>query len=346
MLLEERITSFTKLGQIIENTISHSESDFFTEKTHELKLLTDRQHHINGWFTKENVILVLQSVSSWLNQQSMEKWLSAYTLNTIHFTPKIIGTITAGNIPLVGFHDFLCILLSGHTFYGKLSSQDNTLLPFLAEVLCNIDPRFKEKISFATGKLANMDAIIATGSNNSARYFDYYFEKYPHIIRKNRSSVAVLTGEETPIEIHQLGYDIFNYYGLGCRSVSKLFVPKEYDFKLFFEGIFEHQNVFNNHKYVNNYTYNKTVYLMQNAKLWDNGFLLLKEDIGLSSPIGVVYFEYYDKKETLQDRLLMDKNHIQCIIGNDFTPFGTSQSPKINEFADGIDTMQFLIDLT
>ena len=253
----------------------------------------------------------------------------------------------AGNIPLVGFHDFLSVLISGHNVLVKTSSNDQHLLPFLAKYIIAIEPRFADKITFVDGKLENFDAVIATGSNNTARYFEYYFKDKPSIIRKNRNSVAVLNGKETKEQLVALGEDIFRYFGLGCRNVSKLFVPKGYSFDAFFEAIFEYQDVIHYEKYANNYDYNKAVFLMSNFKLLDNGFLTLKEDQSYASPISSVFYEFYDDIDTLQKKLQSDHEQIQCIVSNigieNSIDFGQTQKPKLWDYADNVDTISFLL---
>lgn len=258
------------------------------------------------------------------------------------------------NIPLAGFHDFFCVLLSGNIFVGKCSVQDKILLPAISKMLTDIDPLFKKYIFFVENKLEKIDAVIATGSNNSARYFEYYFGKYPHIIRKNRNSVALLTSNETEEELTLLANDIFRYFGLGCRNVSKIFIPLNYDFKIFFNAIFGWNNIIHHNKYANNYSYNKAVYLMNKIKIWDNGFLLMKEDVDLSSPVAVLYYEYYQDKKQLNDRLTGNKENIQCIVSNEKIPlpleearvrYGKGQHPELWDFSDRVDTMEFLMHL-
>ncbi len=230
-----------------------------------------------------------------------------------------------------------------------MSSNDKILLPFVAEILKNIDSSFNDRIHFTEGKLENFDAVIATGSNNTATYFEYYFGKYPNIIRKNRNSVAVLTGNESKNELELLANDIFRYFGLGCRNISKLFIPKDYNFDLFFKAMYSWKDIINNHKYINNYDYNKAVYLMSNVDLLDNEFMLLKEDSGYSSPISVVFYEYYDNKEVLEKKLISDNEKIQAIVSTfglkDEIPFGKAQTPSLWEYADGVDTLKFLNQL-
>jgi hypothetical protein len=249
------------------------------------------------------------------------------------------------NIPMVGFHDILCVLLSGHRLLLKLSSDDAVLLPFFLKLLCHYEPRFESNILFAAGKLGNFDAVIATGSNNTASHFQYYFSKYPHIIRKNRSSAAILKGTEERSQLYELGKDIFSYYGLGCRNVSKLFVPAGYDFNGFFESIVDFGYVIENKKYANNYEYHRALFLLEKEHLLDNNFLLLRQNTSLHSPVGVLHYEHYEDMDQVLRFLSVNDAQIQCVVGEGHIPFGYSQRPVITDFADKIDTCQFLVTL-
>jgi hypothetical protein len=274
-------------------------------------------------------------------------WLNNYNLKS-DIEPQNIGVVMAGNIPLVGFHDFLSILITGHKASIKLSSNDKQLLPYLSRLLIEIEPEFSNFIWFEEDTLKNYDAVIATGSNNTARYFEYYFRNKPHIIRKNRNAVAILTGNETPANYKDLGEDIFRYFGLGCRNVSKLMVPQNYDFTTFFEGISDYKYYVNNNKYANNYDYNKAVFLMSDISFKDNGFLILKEDHFFSTPIGVLNYELYPEENFINNSLKNNIENIQCIVGNHHlcdVKFGESQHPKLSDYADGVDTIKFLIEL-
>ena len=307
-------------------------------------LISLSQSH-NGWYTPENVHFAIQSWATALTEDNLDQCISNYTF--VDNKPKNIGLILAGNIPLVGFHDFLSVLISGNSVRIKTSSNDQYLLPFLAKYLIAIEPKLADKITFVEGKLENFDAIIATGSNNTARYFEYYFKDKPSIIRKNRNSVAVLNGQETKEQLVALGEDIFRYFGLGCRNVSKLFVPKGYSFVPFFEAIFEYQDIIHYEKYANNYDYNKAVFLMSNFKLLDNGFLTIKEDESYSSPISTVFYEFYDDLEALNIKLNAEKDQIQCIVSNNLIDnsidFGQTQRPNLWDYADNVDTISFLL---
>ncbi len=349
MLLNDRITAFCELGNFLSqfkssgnkkvNTIKKTE-DFFDEMVHKISNAV----HYNGWFTQDNVLFSIEQWATALTKDHLTQWLSSYQLKEIE--PKTIGIIMAGNIPLVGFHDFLCALIVGHRVVVKQSSNDNQLLPYISRYLIAIEPRFKERILFTEDKLEKFDAVIATGSNNTARYFEYYFGKVPNIIRKNRNSIAVITGQETTEQLHALGEDIFRYFGLGCRSVSKIMVPKGYDFTLFFESLYPYNDIINNAKYANNYDYNKAVYLMSNYKLFENGFLILKEDESYSSPIGTLFYETYNTLDELHKKLEQDADKIQCIVqqasSSKSIEFGQSQQPLLWDYADGIDTIEFL----
>ncbi|HEX8268997.1 MAG TPA: acyl-CoA reductase [Flavobacterium sp.] len=301
----------------------------------------------NGWYTTQQVYFAVRSWADALTAENLNKWLSAYDFKEVQ--PKTVGLILAGNIPLVGFHDFICVIISGHKALVKTSSNDQHLLPFLAQYMIAVAPELSEYIRFTEGRMENFDAVIATGSNNTSRYFEFYFKDKPSIIRKNRNSVAVLTGKETHEQLVALGEDIFRYFGLGCRNVSKLFVPKGYDFDVFFNAVYEYREVIHYEKYANNYDYNKAVFLMSNFKLLDNAFLTLKEDSSYASPISSVFYEFYEDIESLQHRLDAENDQLQCVVSDNIfpnsIPFGTTQKPALWDYADNVDTMQFLLNL-
>ena len=352
MTLETKKSVFVELGKFLSqfsenNTLKnpavlHNETffDAFVD------LIQLSQSH-NGWYTAENVYFSIQSWADALTEENLNQWISNYTIPIQE--PKKVALILAGNIPLVGFHDFLSVLITGNTVLVKTSSNDQHLLPFLAKYIISVQPELAENITFVEGKLENFDAVIATGSNNTARYFEYYFKDKPSIIRKSRNSVAVLTGNETKEELTALGEDIFRYFGLGCRNVSKLFVPKGYSFVPFFEAIFVYQDVIHYEKYANNYDYNKAVFLMSNFKLLDNGFLTLKEDRSHASPISSVFYEFYDDINELKTRLKSENELLQCIVANETiensVAFGQTQNPRLWNYADNIDTISFLLTI-
>ena len=314
----------------------------------ELNEIIDDELHYNAWFTPANVKKAVTSIGHMLNSADLETWLSKYTFNNSN---KKVGLILAGNIPLVGFHDVLCVLASGNHALIKASSQDNHLIKYVLEKLVEIDNTFTGSFSFIE-RLENFDAVIATGSNNTSRYFDYYFGKVPNIIRKNRNSIAVLTGKETAEQLHELGHDIFDYYGLGCRNVSKLLVPDDYNFNFFFESIEDYNPIIHHHKYNNNYDYNKSIYLVNSDKHFDNGFLLLKQDERLTSPLAVLFYSNYADIKDAERIINAESEKIQCVVSatpldvnNQVVAFGQSQQPKLWDYADGIDTMEFLSKL-
>ena len=333
MHLQDRISAFTALGIAIKN-LTPSEFDH---------ICINAQSH-NNWFTPDNIQAALDGIQQYLDKERLKSWTRQYDFDSI--TPKTVGLVMAGNIPLVGFHDFLSILISGHKAKIKPSHQDPFLLPYLTDILCEIAPDFKGKAIFSD-QLKDIDAIIATGSDNTSRYFKYYFSKYPHIIRKNRTSIAIITGEESKEDLHALGKDIFLYYGLGCRNISKVYVPENYDFKEFFEAIQPYEEVRENHKYVNNYDYNKSIYLVNKVPHQDNGFLLATPSPQLVSPISVLYYEPYSNIEDLNLKVETASEKIQCIVSdkgwfqNSF-PFGKAQEPALWDYADGVDVMRFL----
>ena len=352
MLLENRILAFTKLGdflsQFTTKEINKKENIPFNELFFDsFEMQIKRATEFNAWFTEDNVLFALENWSKLLNKSTVNKWVANYEIP--ENLDKKVAVIMAGNIPLVGFHDFLTVLISGHSIVIKQSSNDKHFLPLIAKYLEYVEPAFKGKIEF-TDKLENFDAVIATGSNNTARYFDYYFGKHPNIIRQNRNAVAVLTGNESIEELEKLGDDIFRYFGLGCRNVAKLFIPENYNFDLFFNAMFKFKDIINYKKYENNYTYNKAVYLMSLFKLQENGFLMLKEDSSYSSPIASLFYEYYTNIDKLKEKLKIEQNQIQVIVSNseieNSVKFGETQNPQLWEYADNVDTLKFLLELT
>jgi hypothetical protein len=340
---ERRKTAFADLGHFISQLIDRHSLTPSKNNSKFTEILNVAKAE-NQWFTDENVCYALREWSKALKKDTLDDWLAAYGLSD-NSSKKNIGIVMAGNIPMVGFHDFLSVLISGYQVQAKLSSNDKRLLPYFAKVLIDIEPEFESKIEFAEQQLKKFDAVIATGSNNTARYFEYYFRDKPHIIRKNRNGVAILTGAETEKEIKRLGEDIFRYFGLGCRNVSKIFMPEDFDISRLFEGLKGFESYINHHKYANNYDYNKAVYLMSDIKFLDNGFLIMKEDKSYASPIGVVNYEPYNSDDELKNKLNQEKNNIQCTIGKHKLcnfEFGEAQTPNLSDYADGVDTIKFL----
>ncbi|MEJ6791404.1 MAG: acyl-CoA reductase [Lacinutrix sp.] len=352
MELQQRINAFAKLGAFIslftseelnkQDNIPHNDL-FFDGFKHQMKLA--KEH--NGWFTQANIVFALNGWCLSLTESQLTKWTSSYKFNNT--TSQNVAIIMAGNIPLVGFHDFISVLISGHSVLVKQSSNDKHLLPFLAKYLEHVEPEFKGKITFTQEKMENFDAVIATGSSNTARYFEYYFKDKPSIIRKNRNSVAVLSGNESHEQLENLSEDIFRYYGLGCKNVSKLFLPKDYNFDAFFNAMYKWNPIINESKYANNYDYNKAVYIMSEFNMLENGFLMIKEDKSFASPIATVFYEYYENPKALESILKNEAENIQCIVSKGFTAneidFGNTQKPKLWDYADNVDTIDFLLKL-
>ncbi len=347
MAYPEHLRAFVQLGALF-NEFCDSDTIEKNPWLQKLEAAVIQAEQENKWYTQENLRFAMQAWASLLKEDALTSWLVPYSTQAAK-TPKRVALVMAGNIPMVGFHDFLSVLLSGHIVVGKLSSNDKVLLPFIREFLIAQAPEFEEKITFTEERLGDFEAAIATGSTNTGRYFDYYFGKYPNIIRKNRNSVAVLTGNETPAQLEALGEDIFRYFGLGCRSVSKLFVPEGYNFDAFYQAQFHWKTVLEHHKYVNNYDYNKAVYLMSENAILDNGFLILKEDPQYASPIATLFYEYYSSESDLKERLQQDAEAIQCVVADGFIEneiaFGETQSPSLTDYADGVNTLAFLAQL-
>lgn len=326
----------------------HKLSDFMAQSDTDWQHMKQAAANTNAWFTPDEVERASASLQKMLNENDLRKWFEEIKITD---NPKKVGLILAGNIPMVGFHDVLSVLATGNIALIKLSSSDDKLLPALLAELVKIEPALAPHIQY-TDRLKDFDAIIATGSNNTSRYFDYYFGKVPNIIRKNRNSVAVLNGQETEDQITALGHDIFDYFGLGCRNVSKVYLPEDYQIKNLFEPLEQFQPIINHFKYNNNYDYNKSIYLVNLVEHFDNGFLLLKEDEGLASPLSVVYFERYKNLGDVEHALNQNEENIQCVASNidlklnkQPLPFGQSQSPKLWDYADNVNTIEFLNQL-
>ncbi|HRH03339.1 MAG TPA: acyl-CoA reductase [Bacteroidia bacterium] len=356
MKLNQRVAAFAKLGIYLHQLASNEKNDTDFRELNELYYSQAQQLFAsvklqNGWFTETNVRNSILAIAEMLQEKHLVKWVSNYPLSESS-PSKRIGIVMAGNIPLVGFHDFLSVVISGNCAVMKLSSDDALLLPLVVKILSSIEPGFMSQVDFSVGGLKNIDAVIATGSGNTARYFEYYFSKMPSLIRKNRNSLAVLDGNEKPEELTKLGDDIFSYFGLGCRNVSKLFIPQGYDLDRFFKAIYSYSELINHNKYANNFDYNRAVYLMGKDKegLLENGFLFLVKSNEYASPVAVLFYEYYDSAEQLNRQFETDREKIQCIVSNsalikNCIPLGSSQRPQLWEYADNVDTLQFLVTL-
>lgn len=335
MNINQKVAAFAKLQ---EKLIS-LDNDALDE-------LAAKARSTNNWFTKESVQSAIDGLIKILDPESLTSWAAKYEIKD---QQKNVGVVMAGNIPAVGFHDLLCVLISGNIAVVKLSSQDDVIIHFLLAELLKIEPEFESKIIIAN-QLKNIEAVIATGSDNTSRYFNFYFSKYPNIIRKNRTSCAVIKGDEDTADFQRLGTDIFLYYGLGCRNVSKLYVPEGYNFNLFYEGIASFEDIPHHHKYNNNYDYNKSIYLVNKEPHLDNGFLLLKSSSDMVSPISVIFYQEYSSTEHLTSLLNEQKEKVQCIVSknkwwSNSLEFGQAQFPGVDDYADNVDTMQFLTTL-
>lgn len=337
MTLQDRIAALVELGNRLNSNDEKLE-------------VAIRQAYIqNPWFTIENCQKAIKNiVEGFLQKEKLENWAKAYNIKTE--TPKTVGLVMAGNIPLVGFHDFMCVFMAGHKAKVKLSDKDTVLMEFVFNTLIEINPNVQNYIE-QIERLTDFDAVIATGSNNTARYFEAYFGNVPNIIRKNRTSVAVLSGEETTEELTQFGHDVFDYFGLGCRNVSKLFVPKDYNFEPLMEVFHSFNDIIYHNKYKNNYDYNYTLMTMNKIPTVFGTCLLLSENEGFQSRIAQMHFSYYDNQADLIPILKAHEAEIQCIVSKtaigDFQniSFGQTQFPSLSDYADGVDTMEFLINI-
>ena len=334
MNLKERISLFSTLGNLIANKDNPTINTSF-----------DSIKTSNPWFSEENISLSISSVSKMLDEEALINWTSKYDFKSKSTKSKVF-IIMAGNLPLVGFHDFLSVLISGNIAVVKLSSKDNILPKILIEIMISIDSRIADFINIVDNIIdLNIDAVIATGSDNSSKYFNYYFKGFKSIIRKNRRSVAILDGSESVNQLESLAVDVFSYFGLGCRSVSKIYIPTDYDLNKLFKSFFKYNSIINHLKYANNYDYNKTIYLMNKEKLLDNGFVIFKEDKSIQSPVATIFYEYYNSREDLNNYINLNRNLFQCIVSNFDIPFGQSQFPKLTDYADQKDTIEFLLSI-
>ena len=344
---KERLIAFSELGTLFKENVDKKENKKFPEWDTVLEKTLIESHSYNSWFTIDNLKLSLKNWSNSLQENIISDWLSKYNIEDK--SSKKIAIIMAGNIPAVGFHELLCSLLLNFDCIVKLSSEDKLLIPFIVKFLESRNEKLKNKVTFESEKLKDFDGVIATGNNNSHRYFDYYFSKYPNLLRKTRHSIAVLDGKESDNDLSELSNDIFNYFGLGCRSVSKVFIPYGYDLDLLFNAFFRHKEVVNHNKYVNNFDYNKAVYLMSKEKFIENGFIILKEESKLGSPIGCLFYEFYNDKKEITKLINNNSDSIQCVVSNiNFNTnikFGQTQCPNINDYADNNDTIKFLLKI-
>ena len=351
---EKRKEAFIRLGKTLRNfsTADPNNTDIsgIASQPGLVNAISQSMVH-NPWFTHNNIIQAIASITESLSELHVNNWLSKYDPKL--FEPefqRIIGVVMAGNIPMVGFHDLLCVLISGHSLSAKLSHDDRFLLPAIVEMLEAIEPEFAGKCTFTTDQLKGFDAVIATGSNNSARYFEYYFGKYPHIIRKNRNGTAILSGHETKEELVALGEDVFTYFGLGCRNVSRIFLPEGYSIATLLDNWEIYAGIANHSRYMNNYTYNRSVFLLNATPHFDNGFVLLRPFDSFAAPISVVNISYYKPGFDWQSFITENSSLIQCVVSREIdhplnVGFGNSQQPNLWDYADGVNTLQFLLTL-
>jgi len=349
MNLKERIQTFVDLGVFLKD-FKEGNDNLLSDEFENLRSKIHESEVKNNWFTKDSTEKSLLAISDQLTQDNINSWLTPYNLSDIEEKKKVL-LVMAGNIPLVGFHDFLSVVISGNIAVVKLSSNDNVLFTFLWEVICKINPNFSERLDYIDNiKERKFDAVIATGSDNSAKYFEYYFKNIRRIIRKNRRSIAVLNGKESNQELQGLADDVFLYFGLGCRSVSKVFLPKGYNLDKLFDVFFPFKEIVNHKKYGNNYDYNKAIFLMGGHNLTENGFLLMKEDNSLQSPVSMLFYEFYEDLDKVKDYIDENADLLQCVVCKEDivkknTHFGETQKPQLWDYADNVDTIEFLITL-
>lgn len=329
MNLQYRIDLLSRLGEYILS----DDAEWLEAK--------EKAHLENSWFTPEFINLASRNIAhSFLRRKLLEDWVKQYDFPQENKDSKSVGIIMAGNIPLVGFHDLLSVFISGHKALIKPSSKDETLVKHLVKKMSDLNKEVEGLIQFSD-MLKGCYAYIATGSKTSSRYFEYYFGKYPHIIRRNRTSVAVLTGDETTDELEKLADDVFLFFGLGCRNVTKIFVPQHYDFVPLLNIFKKYNYLADHHKYKNNYDYNLALHILNKKYYMTNGSILLVEESSLFSPIAQLNYEFYDDNNMLNSSLKINHD-IQCIVGKNKIPFGQAQYPSVSDYADAVDTLSFL----
>ncbi|MBK7943823.1 MAG: acyl-CoA reductase [Flavobacteriales bacterium] len=349
--LQERMTALAQLGKVMAavganeawpgHAIGLAESEYAAL---DAAVRTAWQH--NGWSTEENVRFALSAWGDSLSAESIAEWASRYpSLALGREKERTVGLILAGNVPLVGLHDVISVWLSGHWARVKCSSQEPDLIPALMNVLDHFAPGTASRITITREKLGAVEAIIATGSDNTARYFEHYFGHLPRIVRKNRVSVAVIDGSESEAELAMLGEDVFRYFGLGCRNVSKLLLPRGYDLDRIFGALFPWKEIVHHKKYGNNYDYTRALWMLDRVPFLENGFLLLKEDAAIASPVAALFHQSYDDATQVEDYIATQAARIQCVVGKGRIPFGQAQRPALWDYADGVDTMRFLLEL-
>ena len=354
MNLSDRIFAFAKLSDFMLAVANQKsidvEKSLKNEYTEFNELINSVKIH-NPWFIEQFIRNQLKSLAVVMTKKKIEDWILKYQAKICNVKSKRVGVVMAGNIALVGFHDFISVLITGHHFVGKISSKDEHLPKKIAEILIKIEPRFVKKITFLTEKLTGYEAVIATGSNNTARYFKYYFSKVPHIIRTSRNSLAVLNGNETKSDLDKLADDILLYFGLGCRNISKVFVPDGYKFDKLFEALFKYKDLINENKYANNFEYNRAIYLMDSIDFLENGFFMMKPDFSLTSPVSVLHYENYSDLNLVHKYISAQQKNLQCIVSNEkeigknILTFGQTQTPQLFDYEDNINTVEFLLSL-
>lgn len=352
---QQNIKAFSLLGEFILEHYQLQDISESTRKFHGMHQILDiaivQSLNHNPWFIKKHIEHAIKAIGQMLTAKDLGPWINQYQIGDQSDKQAVtIGVIMAGNIPAVGFHDFLCIMMAGVNFAGKLSSDDPYLLPSLAKILCAIDNSFTDRINFSREPILKADAIIATGSNNTARYFGYYYSRLPHIFRNNRNGVAVLSGNETQAQLVALAEDVFLHFGLGCRNVSKLFLPAGYNFFQLLQAFETARHVCDHASYMNNFKHFKALFTLHQDDFFDNGFLILKYSTAIASPVAALYYEFYGNIDELVQKMREQLDQIQCIVSAINLPFttidfGETQHPGLADYADGVDTVKFIADL-
>ncbi len=337
--LSQRIEALDRLAQWLSDTLNNPNHSDRASLDQQITLA----FHKNGWFARPEVEHALNYWSNHLQRQVLEAWTNEYAITTSQ--PKRVMLVLAGNIPMVGMHDVVSTFISGHQALIKCSASDAVLIPFLMNKLKQIDPSIADRIQVIEGIQKEFDAVLATGSNNSSRHFEEYFSRVPNVIRKNRTGVAILDGSESKEALDGLMKDAFTYYGLGCRNVTKLYLPKGFDLDRIFEASLNFQHLMDNKKYANNYTYHKALMMLERQTFLENDLIVMREERSLLSPVSILNYEYYSNPEQLSEAIERNLDDIQCVLGKEHTPLGMAQQPGLKDYADGVDTLDFLVNL-
>ena len=341
MYKEIFIKNFSTLGRSVENALQSAYNNTLLDRAFEDSLRLNPLFTINMQHEALKIIC-----KKFLNINCLHNWLTPYK-ELLFERESTVGIVMAGNLPLVGFHDFLVTMASGSRAQIKLSGKDR-LLPALFEMLCEINPYWRARVAFTEHLPENIDLLIATGGEEASKFFKSEYDEIPKIVRSSRSSIAILKGDETIDELRRLSDDIFLYYGMGCRSVSTLLVPFGYTFELLIEAFKNKENAITSEDYLSAYRYQKALAAMNKSGYSDGGFYILREHSSFPPPMGVLNVLTYRNVDQINEFIDSNKLHLQCVVNRKFNnsniEFGEAQYPSLDEYADGVNSLEFLLN--